>query len=106
MAPTAAIDTGRHAVTSQSFRLEGEGLDRAVDKTVGTARLEVTPSRGADEIFVGVARSGDADVYLRGIGHAELDELVPRFEAGRPGRFTTTDHPGSAPAQWPTDVDI
>ncbi len=104
MTSEARVGTDGYAVSSRSFRLEGEGLDWVGDELVGDARLEVTAADGA-EIFVGLARSTDADAYLRGVAHAQVDDVTARLGGG-PGRFSVTDRPGGAPAAPPTDADI
>ena len=103
--PTASISTDRYAVTSNSFRLEGAGLNWAVDNVLGRARIEVTPSGGGTELFVGIARSADAARYLAGVGHSSLQNLDLAVN-GRPTVTRTTDHPGGAPAQPPGQADI
>ena len=57
-------------------------------------------------LFVGLARTADAEAYLRGVGYAELVELGERTGTGEPVRSTTTDHPGGPPAQAPAEADI
>ncbi|MGY1616198.1 DUF4389 domain-containing protein [Geodermatophilus sp. SYSU D00691] len=106
MTPDARIETDRYAVTTDSFRLEGEGLDWAVDELIGTARIEVAPVDADDELFVGVARAADAETYLDGVGHASLDDLSASATGSGSERFDTTDHTGGAPAQPPTEADI
>lgn len=106
MTPAAGIGTNGHAVVSESFRLEGEGLDWAVDQVVGTARFEVAPAAAGEELFVGVARSGDADAYLRGVGYAELRDLQVAYDSAWRDRFVTTEHTGGAPLQPPTGAGI
>jgi hypothetical protein len=102
MTPGALVDTGGHAVVSESFRLEGEGLDWAVDEVLGTARIEVAPTAAGEELFVGVARSAGADAYLRGVGYAELDDL----EVDGRDRFATIEHAGGAPVGPPVELGI
>ncbi|MBW0131760.1 DUF4389 domain-containing protein [Pseudonocardia oceani] len=106
MTPAAGIGTNGHAVVSESFRLEGEGLDWAVDEVVGDARFEVAPVPADEELFVGVARSADVDAYLRGVGHAELRDLQVAYDSGWRDRFVTTERTGGAPLQPPAEAGI
>jgi Domain of unknown function (DUF4389) len=106
LTPDARVDTDRYAVATDSFRLDGDGLDWAVDELIGTARVEVVPSDPDVELFVGVARSADADAYLADVGYVSLDDLSARATGSGTERFDTTDHPGGAPAQPPAERDI
>ncbi|HZG88922.1 MAG TPA: DUF4389 domain-containing protein [Pseudonocardia sp.] len=106
MTADARISTGQHAVISEPFHLEGAGLDWAVDEVVGDARFEVAPTDQGEQLFIGVARSADVDAYLADVGHAELRELYGRFGSREPALSTTSEQPGGAPAQPPTEAGI
>src|SRR3954466_5081168 len=56
--PQARVSTATYALTTDGFRLEGAGLDWAVDNVLGRARVEVTPARQGTALFVGIAPSG------------------------------------------------
>jgi hypothetical protein len=104
--PTAQISTDRYAITSDSFRLEGAGLDWAVDEVLGRARVEVRSVDGDADLFVGVARTSDAAGYLRAVGHARLEDLNLRWDAGWTYVQRTTEYAGGAPEQSPGEADI
>ena len=106
MTADARISTGQHAVISEPFHLEGAGLDWAVDEVVGDARFEVAPTDRGEQLFIGVARSADVEAYLADVGHAELRELYGRFGSREPALSTTSEQPGGAPAQPPTEAGI
>jgi catechol 2,3-dioxygenase-like lactoylglutathione lyase family enzyme len=99
--PTAQISTDSHAVTSDSFRLEGAGLNWAVDNVLGRARIEVAPAAGNTDVFVGVARTPDAAGYLRGVGYTRLGNLDFGWTGGRLTAPRSTGHVGGAPTQPP-----
>ena len=100
--PAALVSTTTYAVTTDSFRLEGAGLDWAVDNVLGRARVEVRPRDGSTNLFVGLARSGEVDRYLAGVGHARIENLDLRFDGGRTSTWQTTTSAGGAPATPPT----
>jgi hypothetical protein len=99
--PTAEISTDRYAITSDSFRLEGAGLNWAVDNVLGRARIEVTPAAGTSDVFVGIARTSDATGYLRGVGYSQLRDLNFAWNGGRLPAARSTGHAGGAPGQPP-----
>ena len=104
--PSADISTASHAITSDSFRLEGAGLDWAVDEVLGRARLEVTPADPDTEVFVGIARTSDATGYLQDVGYSRLDDLSFGWDEGRVAGSRTTEHAGGAPDQPPGQAGI
>jgi hypothetical protein len=102
---SSEITTSRYALTSDSIELDTDGNDWVVDDLLGTARLEVTPGDPGDELFVGVADSGDVDAYLSGVGHHRLGDLGPPWGGGRPGPgMTGVD--GGPPGTTPGELDI
>ncbi|WP_104522888.1 DUF4389 domain-containing protein [Blastococcus atacamensis] len=104
--PTAELSTDRYAVISDSFRLEGAGLDWAVDEVLGRARIEVTSADGETDMFVGIARTSDAAGYLRGVGYSQLDDASFGWDGGRIAATRTTERTGGAPGQPPGEADI
>jgi Domain of unknown function (DUF4389) len=100
----AEVSSDRYAVTTGDLALGGEGLDWVVDDLLGTVRLQATPVRPDDELFVGVGRTADVARYLDGVGHSVLDEIggdgVPS------DTVTTRDVPGEAPAAAPGEAGI
>jgi hypothetical protein len=101
----AAASTDRYALVGDRIQLQGAGADAALDRLVGTTRLQVTP-RGAEPVFVGVAPTADADRWLSGVGHLQLHGLGPAV-GGRVRPWTaTTDHPGGPPPGAPASAGI
>jgi hypothetical protein len=101
--PVARVSTGGYAVTTSSFRLEGAGLDWAVDNLLGRARVEVTPAGGSAPLFVGIARASDAARYLGSVEYARLDNLDLSRQGGA---STTIEHAGGPPAVPPDQAGV
>jgi hypothetical protein len=101
-----ALATDRYAVTSDGVELDTAGADWVIDEFLGTARLEVRPGDDAADLFVGVARTRDADAYLRGVGQARVDELGTGWDGGRTGAAELDDRAGGAPPVPPGEADI
>jgi Domain of unknown function (DUF4389) len=104
--PTAQLGTDSYAITSDSFRLEGAGLDWGVDEVLGRARIEVSAVDPDTDVFVGIARTSDAGGYLAEVGYTQLDDLSFGWENGRIATDRTTEYAGGAPDQPPGQVDI
>jgi hypothetical protein len=104
--PAARVSTDTYAVTTDSFRLEGAGLDWAVDNVLGRARVEVAPTNARTALFVGIAPSSDAARYLAGVGRARIENLDLRWDGGPENAWRTTERAGGAPATPPTQADI
>ncbi|SNS10846.1 protein of unknown function [Geodermatophilus saharensis] len=107
LAPAASVDTDRNAVTTDGMVFEGDGLEWVVDELLGTARVEVTPADPGDELFVGVAPTADVERYLRGVGHATVEDLDTGWGIWDDDRtWVTDDVAGGAPAVPPTEAGI
>ncbi len=101
------LTTDRYAVTSDGLELDTAGADWVIDEFLGTARLEVRPGDGGSgELFVGVARTRDADDYLRGVGQGRVDELGPGWDGERTGVTELDDVAGGAPQLPPDEAGI
>ncbi|RBY87735.1 DUF4389 domain-containing protein [Blastococcus sp. TF02A-30] len=107
--PWASVSTDGYAITSDSIELDVRGSDWVLDDFLGTARIEVDPSSADEELFVGIARTADADRYLADVRHDVVRDLGPRWE-GRGNRWLGPDAvrevDGGAPAAPPGDQDI
>ncbi|MEV7396323.1 hypothetical protein [Aeromicrobium sp. NPDC092404] len=91
---TTPLKTDSRAVASESMEIGG--MDE--DWVLGRVRVRVT-GLGTAPVFVGVARTSDAEAYLAGVDHAtvtEIDDPATTYER----------HAGGAPAVVPGDSDI
>jgi len=100
-----AGDAGR--VTTTTRALTSDNLDLDVGATgsvggdaLGKLRLDVDP-RGDAPVFAGVARTSDADAYLRGSAHA-----VVRDVELDPFRADVEERPGDGALAAPAGADI
>jgi hypothetical protein len=95
-----ALSTTTSALVTEPLdvTLEGAGDAFWLRRTLGTVRAEVQAPAG-QEVFVGLARSGDVDRYLRGVA---VDRVVDVT-----GDEVTYDRrAGSAVADLPADQDF
>jgi hypothetical protein len=74
------LDT--HRFETSSYALQGQSLDVntkspiwALADHLGRVRITATSTRAAKPLFVGIARTEDADRYLAGVAHDEAREL-------------------------------
>jgi hypothetical protein len=103
---TADFDSDRYALATGAIVLDTAGADWVVDEVLGTTRIEVTAADSGVEIFVGVARSGDAAAYLRGVGHHRLNGFGPLWDGPGMGPGMMEDFRGGRPDTLPADSDI
>ena len=69
--PAVSVRSSTAAITAESITLQAGDLFTRGFSDIGGIRI--TASGGArDEIFVGIARESDVDVWLAGVGHDEL----------------------------------
>jgi hypothetical protein len=67
--------TGTRAITTDNLDLDLDGVDVIADREdYGDVRLEVGGD-GDTPVFVGIARTGDVDAYLRGVDHAVVEDI-------------------------------
>jgi Domain of unknown function (DUF4389) len=104
--PSRAVDAAGHAVVGQGVLLEGEGVDWVVDELLGTARVEVTATGPDDDLFVGVARTADADRYLRGVARAEVEPAEPTWWSTEEWSWIVESEAGGRPPVVPEEADI
>jgi hypothetical protein len=97
---TESLSTTGYALTSDSFRLEGNGPAWALPSNLlGTVRVRVAASDSDRAVFVGVAPTAQADQYLSGVRY----DTVRRLGVDRP---TYDTHPGQAPTTPPGSAGI
>ena len=95
-----AMASDGFALASDSLELSGSGPSGLPSRLIGDARLVVTP-HDEGSVFVGLARTAEADAYLEGVRHSTLIG----FEGpGTHPRYRETD--GGAPAVAPGEADI
>ena len=102
---TSSVDSARYALVSNGILLDTAGADWVLDRFLGTARVEVTPSNPDVETFVGVARTADVATYLGGVGRSRLDRFGP-WSSGPTAPGMMTDLPGGRPRSAPADAGI
>jgi hypothetical protein len=103
MSPTETVASGGYAIASEPLTIDsGASADWVPQSLLGDVTVEAT-SAGGEEIFIGVARSVDAAVYLAGVEHSTLVD----FE-GTPGEATPEyrQNDGGAPEVPPGDTQI
>jgi hypothetical protein len=98
------MTTGEHsfstpgsALATKSTKLGSAGVGWLYAPTLlGKVRIRVTPESAGPPLFVGVARSEDADRYLAGTGHTVIndfwDEDVQPVAGGRPASAPSAQH--------------
>ncbi len=100
MSPSVTVVSPGSAVVSPTVQLDG-GAPAAIPRRIlGDARARV--DGGAHRpVFVGVARSADAEAYLAGVAHSTLVDLS---DDGRSPRYD--QHPGGLPTTAPAEAGI
>src|SRR3954469_4190872 len=72
--PEDRFTTSTHALFSERIDLTTGADWLPVEAALGDARVEVT-TRADDDVFVGIARVGDAAAYLDGVSRTEVEAL-------------------------------
>ncbi len=94
---SATVATGSYALSVPDIGIDARGPDQVyARKLLGTVRIRATPADPAVPVFVGIARSADAEGYLRGVAHADIADVEVD-----PVTVEYADHPGAAPASPP-----
>jgi hypothetical protein len=101
MSSSTPVETDHYAVRTDSFRLEGSGLDWTIGNVLGTVRFRAESGHDHGALFLGVGRTADVDGYLRGVGVTELTSFGARWNGRLVGMWHPIDHSGSAPAVPP-----
>ena len=96
------LSTDTYAVAVRDVGVDVRGPDQAYARGVlGTVRIRATAADPAKPVFVGIAKQGDVDAYLDGVGHADVSDLDVD-----PTRVTYAPHAGGAPATAPAALSI
>lgn len=81
---TERLSTGTYAITVEDLDL-GDDAANAVPKDI-LGRVRIRAERpGGGPVFVGIGPEDDVNTYLRGVAHAELDDVSPPKYKPQPG---------------------
>jgi hypothetical protein len=94
------LSTATYGIRTESGLLRLDAPDRFISKILGQVRIESTAT-GPTPLFVGIANSDDATVYLAPIEHAIASDPA----GGSPGP-TYRQHDGAAPTSAPAGQTI
>ena len=81
---TARLSTGAYALTLRDLDFGTEAADAVPKAVLGRVRIGVESPDGGP-VFVGIARERHVDAYLRGVAHAQVDDLGPARYLSRQG---------------------
>jgi hypothetical protein len=94
---TERLATGTYALTVEDIDLGSRAADIVPKDVLGRVRIRVKRP-GGRPVFAGIGADADVDAYLRGVAHAEVDDLnPPRYKASRGG---APRRPPSAERFW------
>ncbi|HEU4514335.1 MAG TPA: DUF4389 domain-containing protein [Nocardioidaceae bacterium] len=103
MSPLQEVSTSTYAVATEPLTIDtGTSGDYVPQALLGDVTLRAH-STGADDLFVGVARSADAESYLAGVEHTTLVDVEGVGENRTP---VYRDSAGAAPEVEPLQSDI
>jgi hypothetical protein len=92
---TTTFDSPGYAITSERLQLVGDGLGSDWARSVlGRVRIHVTAADVGRSVFVGIARTADADRYLSGVAASTVSRVDGH-------RVEYVQRAGTAPAQPP-----
>ena len=96
---TERLSTPTYAITVEDIDLGSDPVDLVPKDVLGRVRVRAERPGGA-AIFVGIGPEREVDAYLRGVGHAEVEDLSddpPRYLTSRGG---APQRPPSAEQFW------
>jgi hypothetical protein len=94
----ASVATQSYAVTAPDIGVDVRGPDEAYARDLlGTIRIRATGADPARPIFLGIARTADADAYLGEVGYDQISDIEVD-----PVRVEYDAHAGGGPATPPT----
>jgi hypothetical protein len=102
----ADLESDRYALAGDGIVLDTGGAVWVLDEVLGTARIEATATDPGTELFLGIADSGDAAIYLRGVGHHRVDGFGPAWNDPRMGPAMMQAIGGGRPGMPPTEAGI
>jgi hypothetical protein len=89
---TERLSTATYALTAEDIDLGSDAADVVPKDVLGRVRIRAERP-GGRPVFVGIGPEREVDAYLRGVAHAEVDDLDPP-------RYRTTG--GGAPRRPPS----
>jgi hypothetical protein len=115
---TQRLSTPTNAITVEDIDLGTEPVDFVPTDLLGRVRIRAERP-GGEPVFVGIGPESEVDAYLRGVGHAEVEDLSddpPRYITSRGGappqppaaeRFwvASAEGPGRQAVSWRSRVD-
>jgi hypothetical protein len=96
---TERLSTGTHAITVEDIDLGSEPVDFVPKDVLGRVRIRAERP-GGGPIFLGIAPESAVDSYLRGVGHAEVEDFSDGSPRYLPSRGGAPPRPPSAEAFW------
>ncbi len=85
---TERLVTATYALTAEDIDLGSDAADAVPKDVLGHVRIRAEQP-GGRPVFVGIGPEQEVDAYLRGVAHAEVDDLDPpryRVSGGGPPR--------------------
>lgn len=95
---TVSMRTTGYALVSDGMTIDTGGWTGMPHRIIGDARVRVEPATG-DAVFVGLARTGDVNLYLAGVGYSTVQSF-------QQGHVRYIDHAGTPPSATPADAGI
>jgi uncharacterized membrane protein len=96
---TERLSTGTYAITVEDIDLGSDPVDFVPKDVLGTVRIRAERP-GAGSVFVGIAPEGQVDAYLRGVGHAEVEDFSDGSPRYLPTRGGAPPGPPSSERFW------
>ena len=82
---TERLATSTYALTAEDIDLGTEAADVVPEDVLGRIRIRAERP-GGRPVFVGIGPEREVDAYIRGVAHAEVEELdPPRYRTKRGG---------------------
>ena len=96
---TERLSTATYALTVEDIDLGSDPVDFVPKDVLGTVRIRAERP-GGGPVFVGIAPEREVDAYLRGVGHAEVEDFSDGSPRNLPSRGGAPPRPPSAERFW------
>jgi hypothetical protein len=96
---TERLSTGTYAITVEDIDLGSDPVDFVPKDVLGSVRIRAERP-GGGPVFVGIAPEREVDAYLRGVGHAEVEDFSDGSPRYLPSRGGAPPRPPSAERFW------